>query len=53
MVKGETIMPIPGGDISTSQIWEQVPPVTDEAIVAADAEEATEEYLVDEENDQA
>ena len=46
-------MPTPGGDISTSQIWEQVPPVTDEAIVAADAEEATEEYLPDEVNDQA
>jgi hypothetical protein len=48
MVKGETIMPIPGGDISTSQIWEHIPPLTDEPIVTADAEEATEE-----ENDQA
>ena len=46
-------MPIPGGEISTSQIWNEVPPVTDEAIVESDAEEATEEYVPDEEVDQA
>jgi hypothetical protein len=53
MAKGETIMPTPNGDITSTQTWDHVPPVTDEAIVAADAEEATEEYSVDEENDQA
>ena len=49
-----TIMtPTPNGEITSTQTWDHVPPVTDEAIVAADAEEATEEYSVDEENDQA
>jgi hypothetical protein len=43
-----TMAPTPNGDISTSQIWEYIPPLTDEPIVTADAEEATEE-----ENDQA
>ena len=43
-----TMAPTPNGDISTSQIWEHIPPLTDEPIVTADAEEATEE-----ENDQA
>jgi hypothetical protein len=48
MVKGETIMAIPQGHITTSEIL--VPEVAplDEAIVEADAEEATEEYLPDE-----
>ena len=45
--------PTPEGVISTSQIWNEVPPVTDEAIVEADAEEAVEEYVPDEEVDQA
>jgi hypothetical protein len=53
MVKGERIMPVPGGEITSTETWGLVPPVTDEAIVAADAEEATEEYLPDEVNDQA
>jgi hypothetical protein len=50
MVKGEGIMAIPQGDITTSEIL--VPEVVqdpvqdlDEAIAAADAEEAVEEYL--------
>jgi hypothetical protein len=38
---GEIIMPVPEGDITTSEI------------LSADAEEATEEYTVDEEEDQA
>jgi hypothetical protein len=48
MVKGETIMPVPEGDITTSDIL--VPEVVqlEEAIVEADAEEAVEEYLPDE-----
>jgi hypothetical protein len=48
MVKGETIMPVPQGEITTSEIL--VPEVVplDEAIKEADAEEATEEYLPDE-----
>jgi hypothetical protein len=43
-----TIMPVPQGDITTSEIL--VPEVVplDEAIVEADAEEAVEEYLPDE-----
>ena len=40
--------PIPGGNITTSQIWSEAPAVTDEAILEADAEEAVEEYLPDE-----
>jgi hypothetical protein len=48
MVKGETIMPVPEGELTTSEIL--VPEVVplDEAIVEADAEEATEEYALDE-----
>jgi len=42
-----TIMPVPGGEISTSDIWKSEEEV-DTAIVVADAEEATEEYLPDE-----
>ncbi len=43
-----TIMPVPQGDITTSEIL--VPEVVplDEAIVEADAESAVEEYLLDE-----
>ena len=43
-----TMMPIPQGEITTSEIL--VPEVVplDEAIVDADAEEAVEEYLPDE-----
>jgi hypothetical protein len=46
--KVETIMPVPQGEITTSEIL--VPEVVplDEAIKEADAEEATEEYLPDE-----
>jgi len=47
MVKGETVMPVPEGIISTStgpaEAVQEVVPV-DEAIIEADAEEATEEY---------
>ena len=46
-------MPTPNGDITSTQTWDHVPPVTDEAIAAADAEEATYEFLLEEENDQA
>jgi hypothetical protein len=45
MVKGETIMPVPGGVISTSTGPAEATPTLEEAIVAADAEEATEEYV--------
>lgn len=44
MAKGERIMPVPQGNITTSEILVPV----EEAIVAADAEEATEEYQPDE-----
>jgi hypothetical protein len=47
MVTGETMMPIPGGEITSTETWNQVPAVTDEAILAADAEEAVEEYVFD------
>lgn len=49
-----TIMPIPGGEISTSDIWKsesKVEEALDEAIRAADAEPATGEYIFDEEVD--
>ena len=39
-IKGETVMPVPGGEITTTEILIPV----EEAIIAADAEEATEEY---------
>jgi hypothetical protein len=42
-------MPVPGGEVSTSQIW-TTPEAIDEAIIAADAEEATEEYVEDEDD---
>jgi hypothetical protein len=43
-----TIMPVPEGELTTSEIL--VPEVVplDEAIAEADAEEATEEYALDE-----
>ena len=48
MVKGEEIMPVPGGDITSSEIWQApVEEVLDDAIVEADAEEAVEEYPAD------
>ena len=50
MVKGKAMTPVPHGVISTST--GPVDPV-DEAIKEADAEEATEEYVPDEEIDQA
>jgi len=43
MDKGEEVMPVPGGEISTSDIWKSEEEV-DAAIVEADAEEAIEEY---------
>jgi hypothetical protein len=45
MVKGETIMPVPEGSITTSDIL--IPKVLEEAIVEADAEEAVEEYVAE------
>jgi hypothetical protein len=47
MVKGETIMPVPEGDITTTEIL--VPEVVqlEEAIVEADSESAVEEYIVE------
>jgi hypothetical protein len=56
MVKGKAMTPVPHGVISTStgpvepteEVVPDLVPVTDEAILAADAEEATEEYLPDE-----
>ncbi len=46
--KVEIIMPVPEGELTTSEIL--VPEVVplDEAIAEADAEEATEEYALDE-----
>ena len=48
-----TIMPVPNGEITTSEILvpesaEELDAVIDAAIAAADAEEAVEEYLQDE-----
>jgi hypothetical protein len=52
MVKGETVMPVPEGIISTStgpaEAVQEV--VLDEAIAEADAEEAVEEYKVEDED---
>jgi hypothetical protein len=47
MVKGETIMPVPEGEITTTEIL--VPEVVplDEAIAEADSESAVEEYIVE------
>jgi hypothetical protein len=43
-----TIMPVPEGELTTSEILvPEVVPV-DEAIIEADAESAVEEYLLDE-----
>lgn len=41
-------MPVPGGELTTSDIWKSGEEV-DAAIVEADAEEAVEEYLPEEE----
>lgn len=46
-------MPIPGGEITSTETWGLVPPVTDEAIATADAEEAVEEYLPEVTEDEA
>ena len=48
-----TILPVPNGEITTSEILvpesaEELDAVIDAAIAAADAEEAVEEYLPDE-----
>jgi hypothetical protein len=48
-----TIMPVPNGEITTSEILvpesaEELDAVIDAAIAAADAEESVEEYLPDE-----
>ena len=42
-------MPVPGGEITTTEIWQAptVEEVLDDAIVEADAEEAVEEYVAD------
>ena len=42
-------MPVPGGEITTTEIWQAptVEEVLDDAIVKADAEEAVEEYVAD------
>lgn len=42
MAKGETIMPIPGGEITTSEIW-VTPEVTEEPKVEEVIEEVKEE----------
>jgi hypothetical protein len=44
MVEGETIMPIPGGDITSTQTWSEAP---------AEEVEVVEEELPEEELDQA
>lgn len=45
-------MPTPQGDITSTQTWDEVPAVTEEAIIEADAEEAVEEYLPEVEADE-
>ena len=47
MVKGERIMPVPGGEITSTETWDATP--LEEAIKTADAEPATEEFTLDEE----
>ena len=42
-------MPVPEGQLTDSQIW-TTPEVIEEAIIAADAEEATAEYVEDEDD---
>jgi hypothetical protein len=44
MAKGETVMPVPGGELTGSEIWKKEEEL-DTAIIEADAEEATEEYV--------
>ena len=50
-------MPVPGGEVSTSQIWmtqassaEELDAIIDKLIEESDAEEATEEYVEDEDD---
>ena len=45
MVKGKTMTPVPEGIISTSTGPAEATPTLEEAILAADAEEAVEEYV--------
>ena len=47
MVKGETIMPVPGGEITSTETCHETP--LGEAIKTADAEPAVEEFTLDEE----
>lgn len=47
MVKGEAIMPVPGGEITSTETWSEAP--LEEAIKTADAEPAVEEFTLDEE----
>ena len=49
MVKGEEVMPVPYGVISTSEGPVDPEVELDAAIAAADAEEAVEEYKVEDE----
>jgi hypothetical protein len=44
MAKGETVMPVPEGNITTTEILQPEVVELDEAIAEADAEEAVEEY---------
>jgi hypothetical protein len=48
MVKGERIMPVPGGEITSTETWDATP---EEEVV--EVVEAVEEVLPDEELDQA
>jgi hypothetical protein len=47
MVKGERIMPVPGGEITSTETWDAAPEEVVEVV------EAVEEVLPDEELDQA
>jgi len=51
MAKGETIMPTPQGEITSTETWlvpaEPVEQTLEEAIVEADAEVAVEEYVAE------
>ena len=44
---GEIIMPVPGGEITSTETWSEAP--LEEAIKSADAEPAVEEFTLDEE----
>ena len=39
MVKGETVMPVPGGEITTTELWQQPTPEVVEEVVEEEVKE--------------